>query len=96
MIADEIRPYLGSARLESLIRLGDEEWQAIIRYDADLYRGTGETLEEAIALAVEGGHPVGTIYGPRYNGDAKAPKSKPARRNVLVELGMYRPLVTRR
>lgn len=97
MIIDEIMPWLGSARLDSLVRLGDEEWQAIVSWDADYFRGTGSTMEEAIATAVEGKHPVGTAFATRFNGGAEAPtrKAKP-HRNVLVELGMYTAKVGRR
>lgn len=96
MIIDEMMPWLGSARLDSLVRLGDEEWQAIVSWDADYFRGTGSTMEEAIATAVEGKHPVGSAFATRFNGGAEAPrKAKPAR-NILVELGLYSPKVGRR
>jgi hypothetical protein len=95
-IDEAIAPFLGSARLEHIARLDDSEWQAIVRYENDLFRGTGETIEEAIAHAVEGQTPVGELFAARFNGGEPKAKAKPVRRNILVELGMYQARVTRR
>lgn len=87
MIADDIADILGHLRLESLCRLGDDEWQAIVSDDDQVYRATGDSIEMALTLAIEG-TPIGTLFATAYAGD----RSKPAETQSSERLSLMAAL----
>lgn len=51
--------------LEHLSRLGEGDWQVIVGDSVELYRGTGDSIEEAIGNAVVSS-PIGTLFATSY------------------------------
>lgn len=76
--------------LENLSRISEGEWQALIGDGLDVYRGTGDSIEEAIGNAVVSS-PIGTVFATSYAGD----RPEPAKINVMAIMANRLPKLRR-
>ena len=99
MIAQSITAIVGSMEFHNLFRDGDT-WVALVADDEGLWRGSGDSPEEALASAASRETFAGTLFGTSVALGIRPAKAERPRINaqaMLAQLGLKRqPLVTRR
>jgi hypothetical protein len=94
MIEDEISNAIGSSMRFYNLFTSDDCWIAIVGDDTGLYRGTGDSPEEALNEAVTDGRFIGTLFGNSVATGIREPtpeQSKLKGRSLLAAIGLLKP-----